>query len=72
MTVQPETRFCCDRCGEEAILPVSSGPAQSRFMPPEGWTTIWVNSTDLQRHLCVKCAVDFTAFMLPIGEQVAT
>ena len=63
MTVQPETRFRCDRCDLEEILPMQNTPAP-RPKAPEHWITFWVDSTDRQQHFCPKCAVDFGVFMM--------
>lgn len=63
MTVQPETRFRCDRCEAEAILPVSNTPAQTRFAPPEEWMTLQVDNLDLRNHLCPSCTQAYRDFM---------
>ena len=67
MTATPETHFKCDRCSTETYTVLQNTPMQSRHAPPDGWSTVWVDSTDHQTHLCASCSDAFRTFMLPIA-----
>lgn len=64
MTLQPETRFTCDRCFVDINVSLNDLPAQNRARPPEGWKTLWMDDVTLPAmHLCPDCAPRFAAFM---------
>ena len=62
MTVVPENRFRCNRCGDEALLPIQN-TAMPRPVPPEGWAVLTINKLDTQLHLCPPCAFGLSAYM---------
>ena len=69
MTAHPETRYRCDRCGIDAVVPVINAPPQERMAGPEDWLMLRVGS-DLStppRHLCAQCATAFQNFMVADG-----
>src|SRR3954468_22895497 len=56
MSMQPETRFRCDRCPTEINVVMQNTP--SRGLPPEGWLTARFDE-DASRpltHFCPSCA----------------
>jgi ribosomal protein S27AE len=63
VTVSPEVRFRCDRCGEEVTQALHNTPVVQRFAPPEKWLTLQIDNIDLRRHLCPNCALAFDDFI---------
>jgi hypothetical protein len=64
MSLQPETRYVCDRCGHEAIVPMQNVPAHQREQGPEGWLVMRLSGTAGElSHLCEKCHELFKVFM---------
>jgi len=65
MTASQETRFRCDRCNEELIVPLANTPIATRgLVVPGDWATLWVDdATKAPFHLCVNCAMAFKTFM---------
>ena len=66
MTVQPENHFRCNRCGDEAYVPIANTP--TRHAPPEGWATLKVDDDDPSKagpafHFCPPCAFGLRAYM---------
>lgn len=70
--MQPKNWFKCDRCGDEAYLPVENTPITVRNSPPEGWVTLKVGDDPSQpaRHLCPPCAFGLTGYLEggPLGQ----
>lgn len=66
MTANNETRFRCDRCEDETILPIDSGgPAHGRMSGPSNWLMMRLGTdpSTPPQHLCEKCNVAFMQFM---------
>jgi hypothetical protein len=63
MSAQQETRFVCDRCDTEAVIPRQNTPAQG-LVAPEGWMTVWIDDyTKAPLHLCPSCGPAHEMFM---------
>jgi len=65
MSAHPETRYVCDRCKTDAVVPLSNGPVHQRVGGPDNWLQLGVG-TDPSRapvHLCPSCRALFEAFM---------
>jgi hypothetical protein len=60
MTHHQETKFVCDRCHTELYIATQNNP---RPVFPQHWMVLWINSTDVQRHLCPTCIPLFNALM---------
>ncbi len=64
MSHQQETRFTCDRCGLDRIVPHNDQPAHERGKPPGDWTAMSVGGpTAPPMHLCPNCTPLFRSFM---------
>jgi len=65
MSRHPETRFLCDRCKGEMMVPVMSAPVHVQMSGPPGWITmvIGVEPGTPPSHLCQSCANAFHVFM---------
>jgi len=66
LSAHPETRYHCDRCGEDAIEPLGNAPPHARMAGPEGWLMLRVGSdpSTPPSHLCAECAALFAKFMV--------
>jgi len=64
MTAQQETRFRCDRCGDEHNEPHANTPAARTLTAPPSWATLWLDdNTRAPTHLCPECKLLFEVFM---------
>ena len=65
MTANPETRYHCDRCGADAVMPVTNAPPHARMAGPIEWTMLRIGDdpSSPPRHLCGNCSNLFIAFM---------
>lgn len=66
MTLQPQNRFQCNRCGDHVYVDLQNTPARSA--PPEGWTTLVIDNDNPAKakpalHLCPPCAFGLTAYL---------
>lgn len=65
MTVIPENRFTCDRCGDSANQAMSNGPVHARAAGPLGWQVLTLGNdpSTPTSHLCPPCAFGLKAYM---------
>ena len=66
MTAFPETRYLCDRCGDDINVPADgSGPVHNRMGGPGDWMMLRLGTdpSTPPSHLCVKCTALFNEFM---------
>ena len=64
MTMQPETRFRCDRCHAEVSVPLNDQPSLDRGKPPGDWLVMYLHGpTGSPQHLCPDCTKKFDGFM---------
>lgn len=66
MTSFPETRYKCDRCELEEIIPMASvAPPQERMAGPGNWMMLRLGSDAHvpPSHLCEHCTMLFNEFM---------
>jgi len=70
--MEPKHHFKCDRCGDEAYLPVANSPVHQRNAPPEGWVVLVVGNdpSNPAQHLCPPCAFGLTGYLRggPLGQ----
>ena len=68
-TVKAIDRFTCDRCGEVKEIEYQEGDGFPVLQTAAGWMSVRAENMDSNiiggeaAHLCVKCSVEFRAFM---------
>jgi hypothetical protein len=64
VTAQAETRFKCDRCGNELNQVLQNTPVTARVTAPDDWLTFWLEEIgNRAMHLCPECNTEFVNFM---------
>ena len=65
MSAYPETRFTCDRCHIDDVMPMAGGPVNEKMAGPKDWLMLRMGSdpTVPPHHLCPHCAEEFQTFL---------